>query len=148
MAAETPKLLPRVRALMRVRHMSLRTEQAYVSWIRRYVRYHGMRHPAELGEREVVAFLTHLAVERRVSRSTQSQALSALVLLYKDVLRRPLGDLRTVLRARVPGRLPVVLSRPEVRRILTELETSEEVWLVATLLYGAGLRLLECLSLR
>ena len=96
--------------------MSLRTEQAYLSWIRRYARYHGLRHPAELGSGDVVAFLIYVAEERHVSRSTQAQAMSALLFLYRDVLALVLEDVCGVVRARVPGRLPVVLSRAEVRR--------------------------------
>lgn len=140
------KLLTRVSRLMRARHLSPRTEQAYLSWIRRYARYHGLRHPSELGTSEVVAYLTYLANECRVSRATQAQAMSALLFLYREVLSLPIGDVREVVRARVPGRLPVVLSRAEVRRILAEL--SGDVRLVSLLLYGAGLRLAECLSLR
>lgn len=145
-AARPEKLLTRVRRLIRVRHLSPRTEQAYLSWIRRYARYHGLRHPQELGTDEVVAYLTHLANERHVSRSTQAQAMSALLFLYREVLELPIEDVRRVVRARVPGRLPVVLSRVEVRRILAEL--TGDVWLVSLLLYGAGLRLAECLALR
>ena len=131
---------------MRARHLSPRTEQAYLSWVRRYVRYHGIRHPAQLGVDEVVGYLTHLANEHRVSRATQAQAMSALLFLYREVLGIPIKDVRKVVRAKVPGRLPVVLSRSEVRRILAEL--SGDSWLVSLLLYGAGLRLNECLSLR
>lgn len=131
---------------MRARHLSARTEQAYVGWILRYIRYHGSRHPAELGEAEVVAYLTYLADERRVSRSTQMQALSALLLLYRDVLAIPVGDLRRVLRSTSPTRLPAVLSRGEVRALLGQLHGTMR--LIALLLYGAGLRLLECLTLR
>ncbi len=140
------KLLTKARRLIRARHFSPRTEQAYLSWIRRYARYHGLRHPADMGTAEVVAYLTYLANERKVSRSTQAQAMSALLFLYREVLGLQIDDVRRVVRARVPGRLPVVLSRPEVRRILAELSGS--VRLVALLLYGAGLRLAECLSLR
>jgi integron integrase len=140
------KLLTRARRLMRARHLSPRTEQAYLSWVRRYVRYHGIRHPAQLGVDEVVGYLTHLANEHRVSRATQAQAMSALLFLYREVLGIPIKDVRKVVRAKVPGRLPVVLSRSEVRRILAEL--SGDSWLVSLLLYGAGLRLNECLSLR
>lgn len=131
---------------MRVRHLSLRTQQAYLAWIRRYARYHGLRHPAELGSAEIVAFLTHLAAERRVSRSTQSQAMSALLFLYREVLQIEVEDVRAVVRARAPARLPVVLSRSEVRRVLGALAGTTR--LIASLLYGAGLRLNECLSLR
>jgi site-specific recombinase XerD len=126
---------------MGVRHFSPRTVQAYLSWIRRYARYHGLRHPRELGTAEVVAYLSHLANERGVSRSTQAQAMSALIFLYEEVLSVSIGDVRRVVRARVPGRLPVVLSRAEVRRILAEL--SGDARLVSLLQYGAGLRLNE-----
>jgi len=144
--AHPEKLLAKARRLMRARHLSPRTEQAYLSWVRRYARYHGLRHPALLGVDEVVEYLTHLANERRVSRSTQAQAMSALLFLYREVLSIPIDDVRSVVRARVPGRLPVVLSQSEVRRILAEL--SGDSWLAALLLYGSGLRLNECLSLR
>ena len=144
--ARPEKLLTVVRRLMQARHLSPRTVQSYISWIRRFARYHGLRHPRELGSAEVVEYLTHLANERRVSRSTQAQAMSALLFLYRDVLGIRLDNVREVVRARVPGRLPVVLSRAEVRRVLAEL--SGEVYLVALLLYGAGLRLMECLTLR
>jgi len=146
MSAGSPRLLVRVKGRMRARHLSPRTEQAYVGWIVRYIRYHGMRHPAELGEAEIVAYLTHLADERRVARSTQMQALSALALLYREVLGIPVGDLRRVLRSTSPSRLPAVLSRGEVRALLGQLGGTSR--LVALLLYGAGLRLMECLTLR
>ncbi|CAN5881312.1 integron integrase [soil metagenome] len=141
-----PKLLSQVRGRMRARHMSPRTEQAYVGWIVRYIRYHGTRHPASLGEEHVVAYLTYLAAERRVARSTQMQALSALQLLYRDVLRMPVSDLRRVLRSTTPARLPAVLSREEVGVLLAALTGPSK--LVALLLYGAGLRLMEALTLR
>ena len=131
---------------MRARHMSPRTEQAYASWIRRYVRYHGLRHPEELDDEHVVAFLTHLAAEQHLARPTQVQAMSALVLLYGEVLKKPLGDVRSVIRSTTPARLPVVLTRDEVRALLRHLEG--EPRLIATLLYGSGLRIAEALSLR
>jgi integron integrase len=143
---EKPRLLTRVRGHMRARHLSPRTERAYVGWIIRYIRYHGLRHPTELGESEIVAFLTHLAAEQRVSRSTQMQALSALQLLYREVLGIATSDLRRVLRSTSPTRLPAVLSRTEVRAVLAELRNTPR--LVGLLLYGAGLRLMECLTLR
>lgn len=146
MSAEKPRLLAQVKGRMRARHLSPRTERAYVGWIIRYIRYHGTRHPTELGETEIIAFLTHLAAERSVSRSTQMQALSALQLLYREVLAMPVGDLRRVLRSTSPTRLPAVLSRGEVRAVLGELDGTTR--LIALLLYGAGLRLLECLTLR
>jgi len=146
MSVASPKLIPLVRSRLRLRHMSLRTEQAYLEWIRRFVRYHGVRHPQEMGEVEVIDFLSDLAERRGVASSTQMQALSALLFLYRDVLQRPVGDLRAVVRARNPSRLPVVLSREEVSRLLALL--TGDVYLVALLLYGSGLRLLEALSLR
>jgi len=146
MPAEKPRLLGQVKGRMRARHLSPRTERAYLGWILRYIRYHGTRHPSELGEVEIIAYLTYLAAERRVSRSTQMQALSALVLLYREVLAIPVGDLRRVLRSASPTRLPAVLSRGEVGAVLGQLRGVTR--LIALLLYGAGLRLLECLTLR
>jgi integron integrase len=140
------KLLPLLRANLRLRHYSPRTEQAYVSWVRRFLRFHGQRHPAELGEAEVRAFLMYLAVERRVAASTQGQALAELLVLFRDVLGRPLAGLGTLPRVRAPVRLPVVLTPSEVDRVLAEL--SGQMQLVGTVLYGSGLRLMECLTLR
>ena len=131
---------------IRTRHLSPRTEEAYVFWIRRYVLFHGKRHPAELGGAEVTRFLSHLAVATRVSASTQNQALSALLFLYRRVLHIDLTWLEGLVRAKRPARLPVVLSRDEVAAVLAHLDGVR--WLVAALLYGAGLRLLECLQLR
>lgn len=141
-----PKLIERLRIELRARHYSPRTEQAYVLWTRRFVRFHGLRHPTEMGEEEVNQFLTHLAVERQVSPSTQSQALSAIIFLYRNVLGRRLGDLGPLVRARKQRRLPVVLSREEVRAVLGQL--TGDTWLMASLMYGSGLRLSECLALR
>ncbi len=141
-----PRLLSQVRATIRRLRLSRRTEQAYVAWVRRYVRFHRYRHPRVMGEAEVVAFLTHLAAERGVARSTQIQALSALQLLYRDVLRIPIGEARTMVRAVAPARLPVVLTPEEVSRVLRQL--SGVAWLVGLLLYGAGLRLMEALTVR
>ena len=141
-----PRLLDRLRAAVRARHYSRRTEEAYVAWVRRYVVFHGKRHPDELGEAEINAFLSDLAVTRKVSASTQNQALSALLFLYRDVLGKSVESLGDVVRARRPARLPVVLTRDEVRRVLANLSGREK--LVATLLYGAGLRLLDALRLR
>jgi integron integrase len=141
-----PRLLDRVRLAVRVRHYSRRTEEAYVSWIRRYVLFHGKRHPSDLGARHVAAFLSSLATAGRVSASTQNQALSALTFLYRVVLGQDLGDLPTMVRARQPERLPVVLERQEVRVVLAQLYGTAR--LIAMLLYGAGLRLNECLELR
>ena len=139
-------LLGRLRAAVRARHYSPRTEESYVGWVKRFVRFCGMRHPRELGEREVEAFLTSLAVEGRVSASTQNQALSALVFLYDPVLGRPLGLCAGLVRAKRSERLPVVLTRDEVRAVLAEMRGTPA--LVAGLLYGSGLRLLEALQVR
>jgi integron integrase len=143
---EPPKLLDRLRQAIRVRHYSIRTEEAYVQWSRRFILFHHKRHPSSMGADEVNAFLTHLAVEDNVSVSTQNQALSALVFLYKNVLDDPLPWLSDVVRARRPRRLPIVLTRDDVRRILAELEGRPK--LIAAILYGTGLRLLEALRLR
>ena len=145
-AGSPPKLLDSVREALRTRHYSLRTETAYVGWIRRYIRFHGLRHPRDLGEAEVTAFLTHLAVGEGVSASTQNQALSALLFLYNEMLGRPIEALAGVVRARRPQRLPIVLDRAESMLLLSHVEGPSH--LVALLLYGAGMRLLEALRLR
>ena len=142
----SPRLLDRVRTAMRMRHMSRRTEQAYVFWIKRYILFHGTRHPAALGAEHVTRFLSHLAEDRRVSASTQNQALSALLFLYRHVLGVELPWLDGLVHARRPAHVPVVLGRDEVAAVLSCL--SGPPWLMAALLYGAGLRLLECLQLR
>ena len=139
-------LLQRIRDKARVRRLSLRTERVYVGWIRRFIRYHGMRHPRELSEREVSEFLTYLAAERGVAASTQTQALCALLFLYEAVLERPLARLQDLTWARPRSRVPVVLTPGEVQGVLRELQGTPR--LVATLLYGSGIRLLECLRLR
>jgi integron integrase len=141
-----PKLLDTVRAKVRAKHYSYRTEQQYVRWIRRFILHHDKRHPAELGAPEVEAFLTHLAVRAHVSASTQNQALSALLFLYRQVLDIDLPWLSGVVRARAPIRVPVVLTRREVQALLGCLEG--QLHLVAQLLYGSGLRLMEALRLR
>jgi integron integrase len=139
-------LIRQLRVALRSRHYSPRTEQAYCLWVKRYVRFHRMRHPNEMGEAEINAFLTHLAVRRHVAASTQNQALAALLFLYRHVLGRSIGDLGDVVRARRPQRLPVVLTRDEVKAVLAHLDG--DIVLIAGLLYGAGLRLGECLRLR
>ena len=141
-----PKLLDRVRHAIRLRHYSRRTEEAYVTWIRRYIVFHRKTHPAQMGASEVSQFLTWLAVGRQISASTQNQALSALLFLYKAVLTIEIGVVPPVVRARTPERLPVVLGRDEVGALLKQLTGTER--LVVVLLYGAGLRLEECLELR
>ncbi len=144
--AVKPKLLEMVRMAIRTRHYSRRTEEAYVSWIKRFIFFHDKRHPAEMGEVEMNAFLTHLAVNGNVSASTQNQALSALLFLYRHVIGREVGDLGEVIRARKPTRLPVVMTREEVKAVLANL--TGDKWLMASLMYGSGLRLMECLRLR
>jgi integron integrase len=144
--AGSPRLLDRVRSAMRVRHMSRRSEQAYVFCIRRYILFHDKRHPATLGAEDVTHFLSHLAEDRRVSASTQNQALSALLFLYRHVLGVELPWLDGLVHARRPAHVPAVLGREEVAAVLSRL--SGPSWLMAALLYGAGLRLLECLRLR
>jgi integron integrase len=144
--ADPPRLLDRVREAIRTRHYSRRTEEAYVGWIRRYILHHGKKHPAAMGANEVNAFLSHLAVAGNVSASTQAQALSALVFLYRQVLDDPLPWLDSIVRATRPRRLPAVLSREEVGALLSHLQGTER--LVASILYGGGLRLLEALRLR
>jgi integron integrase len=132
--------------LIRARHYSRRTEEAYTSWVRQYILFHNRRHPKDLGAREVGQFLTWLAAERQVASATQNQALSALLFLYKDVLNLDIGDLGQVPRAKPSTHVPVVMSMAEVRTVLAHLEGVPN--LVASLLYGAGLRLQECLELR
>jgi integrase len=135
-----------LRRTCRLRHFSPRTEEAYCYWTRRFIVHHQMRHPETLGAAEVAAFLTALGETQHVRASTQNQALCALVFLYAHVLQRPLGDLPTITRVHTPPRLPVVLTRDEVRRLLDRLDGVP--WLVSSLLDGSGLRLLEALSLR
>ncbi len=118
-------LIDQLRRALRARHYSRRTEQAYCPWVRRYIRSHGLRHPSEMAEPEINAFVTHLAVTERVSASTQSQALSALLFLYRHVLHREVGELHELVRARKQPRLPVVLSRDEVRAVLYELDRGD-----------------------
>lgn len=144
--AEARRLSDRVRDVLRRRHYSLRTEKSYLAWMTRFVLFHHRRHPEEMGATEVIAFLTHLAVERHVSASTQRQAKSALVFLYRTVLDRELPGLEDAVRARGDRSVPVVLTIDEVRLILAELEGRQR--LIATMLYGGGLRLIECLRLR
>ena len=126
------KLLEEVRDLIRTRHYSYRTEEAYLNWIRQYILFHGKRHPAEMGADQVTQFLTHLAVKRQVAASTQNQALAALRFLYKNVLKQDLPWLKDVERAKRPARVPLVLTRAEVKRLLSQLE--QRHWLTASLL--------------
>jgi integrase len=141
-----PHLFDVVREGIRTYHYSRRTKRAYIGWIRRFIQFHGRRHPREMAEAEVVAFLSSLAVQGNVAASTQNQALSALVFLYKDVLGLELDWLNGLVRARRPDRLPVVLTREEGHGLRSQLRGT--VWLMASLMYGSGLRLLECAELR
>jgi len=144
--ASSPKLLDRVRWQMRFKHYSIRTEQAYVDWIRRYILFHRKRHPDEMGEDEITAFLTHLAVDKQVAASTQNQAFAALLFLYQQVLDRKLDFIDNVQRVKRPSKIPVVFTRAEVRAMLARLKGDYR--LMAQLLYGSGLRLMECVRLR
>jgi integron integrase len=143
---DKPKLLEQVRNVIRRKHFSIRTEQAYSDWIRRFILYHGKRHPREMAEVEVTEFLTHLARDGKVAASTQNQALSALLFLYKEVLKQEIGWLEGVERPQKPARLPVVLTREEVKEVFCHLGGT--VRIMAGLLYGSGLRLMECVRLR
>lgn len=138
--------MDQLRQALRLRHRSRRTEEAYVGWVKRFILFHGKRHPRELGAEEITEFLNHLATQREVAPSTQNQALNAIVFLYRRVLGRDVADLAGLVRARKPRRLPVVLTRREVLALLGELSGTQR--LVASLLYGSGLRLLEALRLR
>ena len=140
------RLLDQVSDAIRRLHYSRRTEESYVQWIRRYIYFHDKRHPVTLGEPDITAFLNHLAVDRSVAASTQNQALSALLFLYKQVLGKELAWLDGLVRAKRPARMPVVMTQAEVERLLASLRGVRG--LAASLLYGAGMRLLECLRLR
>jgi len=143
---QKPKLLDQLRQAIRVRHYSIRTERTYVMWARRFIRFHGLRHPATMGTQEVSQFLTWLAVSGKVAASTQNQALSALLFLYREVLGLELQIGDNVVRAKRPENAPVVMSDSEVASVLGNLQGS--YWLMAALMYGSGLRLMECVRLR
>jgi integron integrase len=146
MASSQPKLLDQVRAVIRSKHYSRRTEETYIDWITRYVRFHKTQHPRELSSADVTAFLTHLAVDRDVAAATQNQARSALLFLYREVLGIAIDAPQNVVAAKMPRRLPTVLTRDEVRAVLGLMSGDHR--LMAQLLYGSGLRLMECLRLR
>jgi len=146
MSDKPPRLLDQVRQALRLKHYALRTEEAYVGWVRRFILFHHKRHPQTLGTPEVEAFLSDLAVNQHVAASTQNQALSALLFLYAVVLKQPLAGPLNSVRAKQPQRLPTVLTREEVRRVLDALTGVHQV--MAQLLYGSGLRLMECVRLR
>jgi integron integrase len=141
-----PRLLDQVRQTIRRKHYSLGTEATYIDWIKRYIFFHRKRHPKEMGAAEMEQFLNYLAVEKRVAASTQNQALSALVFLYREVLRQDFDWMENLERAKRPSRLPVVLTESEVHSVLAHLDGQN--WLMASLLYGAGLRLMECIRMR
>lgn len=141
-----PRLLDVAREAIRRRHYSYRTEETYLQWMKRFILFSGKRHPRELGAAEVTAFLNHLAIERRVAAATQNQALAALLFLYKEVLAEPLPWLEGIEHAKRPIRRPTVLTAGEALQLLAQLRGTK--WLMASLLYGAGLRLRECLKLR
>jgi len=143
---QKPKLLERLREAIRVRHYSIRTEEAYVQWVRRYIYFHGKQHPQDLDEDHVNRFLSHLATEDRVAASTQNQALCALVFLYRHVLDKELGEFGDIIRAKRPVRLPEVLTRGEVKQLMAHLDGVHH--LMAALMYGTGLRLMETVRLR
>jgi len=140
------KLLIQLRDEIRTRHYSIRTEEAYTQWVKRFILFHNKRHPAEMGADEISSFLTHLAVYERVAASTQNQALNAIIFLYKEVLKLELNNLSNLIRAKRPEKLPVVLNKDEIEKILPNLDGVYH--LIAGLLYGSGLRLLECLRMR
>lgn len=144
--AGKPRLLDQMRDQIRLKHYSIRTERVYCEWVKRFIRFHKYRHPLEMGAPEVELFLSHLAVKKDVSASTQNQALAALLFLYKQVLGQDLPWLGEVVRAKKPSRLPVVLTVDEVQKILANLD--ETPWLIASLLYGTGMRLMEAVRLR
>jgi integron integrase len=141
-----PRLIEELRQALRSKHYSRRTEQSYCNWVKRFLRFHRMRHPDRMGEAEINAFLSHLALRRKVSASTQNQALSAILFLYKRVLKKEIGIVGDVIRARRPKHLPIVMTREEVSDVLSRLEGQAR--LMCSLMYGAGLRLTECLELR
>jgi len=141
-----PKLLDQVRAIIRAKHFSPRTEEAYVGWIKRFVRFHGLRHPREMGAQQVKEFLTHLAVQEKVAASTQNQALCSIVFLYKHVLKQELGSFGEMTWAKKPETLPVVLSKEEIKALMRHLTGND--WVMVAIMYGCGLRVEECVTLR
>ncbi|MCH8021840.1 phage integrase N-terminal SAM-like domain-containing protein [candidate division KSB1 bacterium] len=143
--SKQPKLLERVRIIIRTKHYSYSTEKTYIHWIRKYILFHNKRHPNNMGEPEIGRYISHLAVNKRVASSTQNQALCAILFLYKQVLKIEIGDL-DITWAKKGKRLPVVFSPNEVRKIMSQLSGTK--WIMVNLLYGAGLRLKECLRLR
>jgi integron integrase len=143
---KSPKLIDQVRHYLRVRHYAIKTEKTYVAWIKRYIYYHGKRHPKDMGVREIEAFLTHLAVNLNVAASTQNQAFNALLFLYKHILRREIKEPINAFRAKRPTLVPTVLTTDETGRLLSAMQGTQQ--LMAKLIYGSGLRLMECVRLR
>lgn len=143
---QPPRLLDQVRERLRVKHYSIRTETQYIHWIKRFILFHGKRHPKDMGAPEIETYLTHLAVAGNVAAATQNQALSAILFLYREVLGLDLPWMANITRAKRPKRLPVVLTRSEVQRLLDQMEGT--YGLMARLLYGSGMRLMECMRLR
>lgn len=143
---QTPRLLDQVRNVIRCKHYSIRTERSYSEWIKRFIYFHNKQHPKDMDEMHVSAFLTHLAVDKKVASSTQNQALCALVFLYRHVLKKEIGDFDNMVRAKMPSTLPVVFTRDEVKDILLQLDGIN--WLMGQILYGSGLRVMECVRLR
>jgi integron integrase len=143
---KSPKLIDQVRHYLRVRHYAIKTEKTYVAWIKRYIYYHGKRHPKDMGVREIEAFLTHLAVNLNVAASTQNQAFNALLFLYKHILRREIKEPINAFRAKRPTLVPTVMTTDETGRLLSAMQGTQQ--LMAKLIYGSGLRLMECVRLR
>ncbi len=146
MQEKKPKLIEEVINYLRLKHYSIRTEEAYINWIKRFIIFHNKRHPLEMGDKEIREFLTKLAVKDKVAASTQNQALCAIIFLYKEVLKKKVGELEEMVWSSKPKKLPVVFSKDEVRAVLKNLNGID--WIVINILYGAGLRLIECLRLR
>jgi integron integrase len=141
-----PKLLNQVQNRIRCKHYSIRTEQSYIDWIKRFILYHGKRHPADMGEVEISDFLTYLAVKKKVAASTQNQALSAILFLYREIIKKEVEEFEDLIRAKRPSRLPVVFTPEETKKVLIQLEGTN--WLMGQFLYGSGLRIMECVRLR
>jgi integron integrase len=146
MNTKSPNLLEQVRNVIRVKHYALNTEKSYLSWIRQFILFHKKRPPSAMGEREIGEFLTHLAVKRNVAAPTQNSALNAIVFLYKEVLKKDIGLIENIQRAKMHKRLPVVFTKDEARKVIEQLDGTKK--LMASLLYGSGMRLKECLRLR
>jgi len=141
-----PKLLDQVREVIRTKHYSIRTEETYVSWIKRFILFHEKRHPKDMGPPEISAFLIHLAVVRKVAASTQNQAFNALLFLYRNALQMEFGEIKDVERAKKPQRLPVVFTKEEIKTIIDQLDGYK--WIMVQIMYGSGLRVMECVRLR